>query len=196
MSERRRMMMGIKKLPYDAEIEYLESSGTQYINTNIVPTSATTFTFVMAITNSGDVQNGVIQGISGTYYRFHLGKEGGYFQGGVGTTYKRSSRENTQRHTFSLIGSGVFKIDNSSYACRNLTNITIPIFVFARNTNGTPSNYIKGKLYSCQIYDSSELIMDLIPVRVGNVGYMYDKVTKRLFGNAGTGNFTLGSDVN
>jgi hypothetical protein len=36
--------------------------------------------------------------------------------------------------------------------------------------------------------------LDLIPVRVGNVGYMYDKVSGKLFGNVGTGSFILGPD--
>ena len=36
---------------------------------------------------------------------------------------------------------------------------------------------------------------DYIPVRVGQVGYMYDRVSRRLFGNAGTGAFVLGPDV-
>jgi hypothetical protein len=36
--------------------------------------------------------------------------------------------------------------------------------------------------------------MDLIPVRIGNVGYMYDKVSGQLFENQGTGNFILGPD--
>ena len=35
----------------------------------------------------------------------------------------------------------------------------------------------------------------MIPVRVGQVGYMYDKVSRELFGNQGSGNFTLGNDV-
>lgn len=37
--------------------------------------------------------------------------------------------------------------------------------------------------------------MDLISVRVGQVGYMYDKVSGQLFGNAGTGTFVLGNKV-
>ena len=38
------------------------------------------------------------------------------------------------------------------------------------------------------------VVLDMIPVRVGNVGYMYDKVSRKLFGNAGTGYFILGPD--
>ena len=42
-------------------------------------------------------------------------------------------------------------------------------------------------------------VFDGIPVRVGSgtnaVGYMYDRVSGKLFGNAGTGKFTIGPDV-
>jgi hypothetical protein len=35
---------------------------------------------------------------------------------------------------------------------------------------------------------------DFVPVRVGQVGYLYDRVSGTLYGNAGTGNFTVGPD--
>jgi hypothetical protein len=46
-----------------------------------------------------------------------------------------------------------------------------------------------------QIYINDILVRDFIPVRVGNIGYMYDKVSKKLFGNSGQGNFILGNDI-
>lgn len=52
-----------------------------------------------------------------------------------------------------------------------------------------------GKIYNAFIYNSNnDRILDLIPVRKGQVGYMYDKVSGQLFGNGGTGNFILGPD--
>lgn len=45
------------------------------------------------------------------------------------------------------------------------------------------------------IWDGDILVLDLIPVRKGNVGYMYDRVSGQLFGNQGTGEFVLGKDV-
>lgn len=52
------------------------------------------------------------------------------------------------------------------------------------------------RLYSIKIYGIGNVkILDLIPVRVGTVGYMYDRVSGRLFGNQGTGEFVLGSDI-
>lgn len=38
-------------------------------------------------------------------------------------------------------------------------------------------------------------VRDMLPVRVGATGYMYDTVTGRLFGNNGTGDFEYGLDV-
>ena len=35
----------------------------------------------------------------------------------------------------------------------------------------------------------------MVPVRVGQVGYMYDKVSGEFFENKGSGNFGLGPDV-
>lgn len=62
---------------------------------------------------------------------------------------------------------------------------------------GVNDTYTKwnGRIYAVQITQGTEIIMDLIPVRVGNVGYMYDKVSGELFGNDGSGEFILGKDV-
>lgn len=39
------------------------------------------------------------------------------------------------------------------------------------------------------------VVRDFLPVRKNGVGYMYDTVSKELFGNSGTGAFILGPDV-
>jgi hypothetical protein len=39
-------------------------------------------------------------------------------------------------------------------------------------------------------------MLDLVPVRVGSVGYFYDRMSKRLIGNSNSsGAFTPGPDV-
>ena len=52
-----------------------------------------------------------------------------------------------------------------------------------------------GRMKSVKISQGSAVIMDCIPVRIGQVGYMYDKVSGEFFGNDGTGDFILGADV-
>ena len=52
-----------------------------------------------------------------------------------------------------------------------------------------------GTYYAFTISSGGVVTHDLIPVRLGNTGYMYDRITNKRFGNAGTGDFVLGPDV-
>ena len=65
------------------------------------------------------------------------------------------------------------------------------IYAFRNNvqTEGASCN-----IYSIKIWDNNILVRDLIPVRKGNIGYMYDRVSGQLFGNQGTGDFVIGPD--
>ena len=53
---------------------------------------------------------------------------------------------------------------------------------------------MKGRIYSFRVSEGGVLRFDGIPVRKGTTGYLYDRVSKQLFGNAGTGDFVLGPD--
>lgn len=207
MSERRRMMMGVKKLPYDAEIEYLESTGNQWINTNVIATLNTSIDIKFAFSQLF-TDHAVIGMDSGTAAIKSFNLE--YFN-------------NTSGICLSLDGVGpairtrMIPVANTFYTvyCAN-NNLTVngtryynntgkipssftgdyPLIMFAYGRNGTPLIYGKNKVCYCKIYNNGTIVRDFTPVRVGQVGYMYDKVSSQLFGNAGTGNFTLGSDVN
>ena len=54
---------------------------------------------------------------------------------------------------------------------------------------------VSEKLRSCKVYVNDIQVCDLIPVRKGTTGYMYDKVSGTLYGNDGTGDFVLGNDI-
>lgn len=90
-------------------------------------------------------------------------------------------------------------VDGTSYAFNTTASFTTPstLFLFCvRMANLTPDYYWTGRLYYLQISENGTFVRDLIPVRVGTVGYMYDRVSGQLFGNSGTGNFILGNDKN
>lgn len=73
---------------------------------------------------------------------------------------------------------------------------TLSMYLFARHRHDTTvGNSATAKIGKVRMTVDGVLVRDFIPVRVGQVGYMYDKVSKQLFGNSGTGSFTLGSDV-
>lgn len=61
--------------------------------------------------------------------------------------------------------------------------------------NTVTRNCTHAKLYWVKYYDgNNNLVFDLQPVRVGQTGYMYDKVGGGLYGNAGSGNLVIGPD--
>lgn len=63
--------------------------------------------------------------------------------------------------------------------------------IFAINAAGTVQWFASMKLYSCQIYNNGTLARDFVPCKnpSGAVG-LYDLVGRQFYGNAGTGAFT------
>lgn len=69
-------------------------------------------------------------------------------------------------------------------------------FLFERpDVNGLVRNPSMNRLYGAIIEREGEVIRDYLPVRVGQVGYLYDRISGQLFGNVGSGEFILGPDV-
>ena len=90
--------------------------------------------------------------------------------------------------TYYLDGEQVFQHDKGSV---NIGTNQITLF---RMTN-SQSYAGKQQISYFKFSRNGELVRDLIPVRVSNVGYMYDKVSGQLFSNDGTGNFVIGPDM-
>ena len=68
------------------------------------------------------------------------------------------------------------------------------MYLFAYNRNGTTTGFCKTRVSSFIVKENGVTVCDLIPVRKNGVGYMYDRVSGTLFGNSGTGAFTIGPD--
>jgi hypothetical protein len=74
-----------------------------------------------------------------------------------------------------------------------------PMFVLALNSGGVANiGSTRLRVSAFSISQSGALVRDYIPVRVGSgssaVGYLFDRASGQLFGNAGTGSFTVGPD--
>ena len=99
------------------------------------------------------------------------------------------------------ISNGIGSILNIT--CENQTvTINGTSYTFTKVTGDTnTSRFIFGSskcdvnVYKCKLWNNGVLIVDIIPVRVGTIGYLYDKVSGKLFGNAGSGDFILGNDI-
>lgn len=181
-------------------IEYLESTGTQYIDTGIVPSETFYSASIIVDTQFTDLTqrqlfgsvNAFYFGVNNGRWEMHYTKYKNYAD-----TYRHVLSKEIQKSTLQLI----FNLDNaytdsqpySAIVENNLYRNTA--YLFALNEDNNAICMCKCRLYGAKIYIDDVLVRDFTPVRVGNVGYMYDKVTKQLFSNAGTGNFVLGQDV-
>ena len=193
------MMMNTKRLPYDAEIEYLESTGAQIIDCNINPAGASSVSF-----------NG-IAGYSQSNGRMFMASDGDYNKSHYCEFYNNKFGAYEAWINVQLLSNAMY---NVSMTINGTTSTNFGIDVSGTPYSLTTTKY-QGKIYNkfylfgigpnhksssglrigrCKVYIDNTLVRDFIPVRVGNVGYMYDKVSGQLFGNAGTGQFILGPD--
>jgi hypothetical protein len=184
-------------LPYDAEIEYLQSTGSEYIDTGIIPSSDIRLTIdgMYPSTSGSNLIHGAMSSSGSTYYRFHIGINNSNFMGGIGTMNGTITAANTYRHEFKITGSIQKAYVEDSYYTGNSSFPPVSIYLFARNNNGTAANMHVFKMYSANIYSYSQnkKLLNLIPVRIGTEGYLYDKISGTLFGTP-TGSFILGAD--
>lgn len=181
------------------ELEYIESSGTQYIDTGYTPTSntiwETDFQFVGDQSSSGK-DGGLIGSYDGS--RFHFGYlTGSSWHMGVGN-YGNFGTADNNRHLFVIRGSGVCSVDETNYTISNASVSGGKIWLF--NWYHTTSSLTRpsvGKLYSTKISENERLIHELIPVKrlSDNTIGLYDKVENKFYANAGTGAFTAGAEV-
>ena len=198
-------MLAPPALPYDAEVEYLESSGTQYVDTGYAPVFPSNLEYRARIRYHNTTTR-MIMGLQGGMY---IGVVDGKYQcnGGGNITVDAPVSANAA-HDFGAVfhlptegsqprGHRVdWTMDNLSGRTTgdlfHYLPATATIWLFWAND----ASSLRGAsaIYSFQILADGVLVRDYQPVRVGTTGYLYDKVSKQLFGNAGTGSFVLGPD--
>ena len=189
-----------KALPYDADVEYIESTGTQYIDTGVIPDINTKISVTAAVTATTEQFMGAIDAKKN---RFHFSfYSGELFRGCVGQNQTGMGYADQLVHTFTIDApNNTVSEDGTSYSFVMSGLIpSVSIWLFARNSDDKIYiRRIKIRIYSCQIYQNGILVRDLIPVRFTNEsgeseGTMYDRVSGKLFRNVGTGAFVIGPD--
>lgn len=196
----RRRVASAKSLPYDAEIQYLRGTGTQWIDTGIIPKTNTKaqFKFMNSVV-TGDCIFGYMDANEIKSWRFFNYSSKAYLDlPGANNTRNRIYGGTVKAGVIYNLEIGNIYVKNLSTGTNIISGTASPSFVGINTIRlnyggyGIPSqNYF----YYVKIFEGSALVRDMIPVRVGQTGYMYDKVSEQLFGNAGTGNFILGPDL-
>ena len=191
-------------------LDYIESSGTQYIDTGVVSSSNVGIDVVVQYTDLSGTNEQYSFGLGGltSGLRFALGKTSAQNFLGYNTLATNISGLSFVENTTYNIKLGLinnvreanvnstFVVDLSSY--NNWTDTrTIPLFCRKTTTEGVPVDYAKIKMYSAKIYSNNTLVRDMIPARRESDGVlgMYDLANGQFYTNAGTGTFTAGTTV-
>lgn len=193
------------KLPAEyKEVEYLQSSGTQYINTGFKPNQNTrVVTDAHVLSVDGITGNGLhIASCIGNSKYFTMYIANGAVVGSrFGTqsplTFSANKPPWNQRQIYDK-NKDVTSVSGYSVKA-NAENFQhdYAIFLFARNNAGTMDMASKSRIYSCKIYDNGTIVRDFVPCyrkSDGKVG-MYDIVNGVFYVNKGTGEFLYGGDV-
>ena len=196
------------------ELDYIQTTGTQYIDTGIIPqgnnyrfdiqfklnSAVTTDTKLFGCHEPNNTSSANYVCFATLSSKFRLGLSSSLVTSPNWTLTNYST--DTNLHTICFNKNGKVLFDNNEITNYiNIGDIKNSFYLGAINytdypdaTGPTTGNV---KIYNCKIYDNDNLIYDLIPVkRKSDLEIcMYDKVNKTFFTNAGTGVFIAGPEI-
>ena len=174
-------------------LEYIESTGTQYIDTGVVPDANTkvecdflaktldcgvfgaridynsnAFTLFWSVTNAAAIE---------------IGNE--FFAIGSKAVVNKRCIVEMSATSFSLDGETLQTYSQTAIAPN------VPIYIFW--SSGASFSKLTGRIYGFKIYKNATAVRDFIPCKnaSGVVG-LWDNVSSTFYANAGTGTFTAG----
>lgn len=180
------------------QLDYIESTGTQYIDTGVACPTSQTFKLKMQYAFNTTEPANQIMGFTGNR-GMGIGTSGATWwecsspaSVDVGTYYTVEWTKSPNGNWTRVINGNVNSGGESSAV------YTGNLYLFAAhetytNPTFTPTYYCHCKLYNAQVYIDNQLVRDFIPcVNIHDEVGLYDKVTKRFFTNGGSGKFVAG----
>lgn len=206
---RRRAMMHGAALPYDAEVEWIKSTGTQFIDTGVPSTYDKTeldveiafhqtelgrfmaTSYVLSDKNPRcylleRTVNNAIRATNQTELTFASNKAitlSGY---GNNTFYRIVSEINSSRIT--LQGSSLTNAVSGADGSKTY-------YLFCLNSGTGAMSFLQASVKKARIKVNDILVRDYIPVRIGTAGYLYDRGAGQMYGSLSGTPFIVGPDV-
>lgn len=182
------------------EVEYIESSGTQYFNTGYYANGYSCFDFKF----SNGITSGVIFGAYNTawttgigFYHNNTTSQREYFHYYANTM---TSLEGSYLKEYDLISKrGYLYSDGVAVASTSdkTFSINYPLYILAGNWAGSRAEQpVSCKLYYFKISERELVLHEYIPCyrKIDGVIGLYDLTQNEFLTNAGTGDFTKGAD--
>ena len=183
------------------QVDYIESSGTQYIDTGFIPNQDTSVyakisTLTVSPTGNKTIFGSRVSSISG-----HFGITIGATQWftGYGTNQINTGLIATSNTQYEIKKEkGVLTLNSNQYI-QTSNDFTSPgnMYIFAMNQNNKAIAFAPIQLYYFKIYNDTTLVHDFIPCyrNSDNEAGLYDLVNNVFYANQGTGEFTYGTKI-
>ena len=193
-------------LENNIELEYIESTGTQYIDTEYMINENFKYKIKTAITDtrtSTTIYPQLMTALTlanssdGKSYRIEYSPSTKKINGmGVSIDYNSNEIYTIEYKLGYTTINGVLYNNNITWKGEPYSTV---ILLCAKSSNygiGT-SFYSVARIYSAQIYNGDTLVRDYIPVHntILDTYGLYDKVEGKFYANSGTGNFIPGPEV-
>ena len=186
------------------ELEYIEATGNQYIDTKFIPNSNTS----LEIKARGDIaaiKASPIQILAGArtapnedtytiiynaiYSKSYLTQRFDYGKDKIGSKIQRALQDEIITY-FANKYEGFINNERVTYTSDTLFSCRYPLYIGGVNTAGSFKSDLgfHGKIYSAKIYDNYNLVRDYVPClrKPDNAVGMYDKVNNKFYASEDT----------
>lgn len=211
MAIRRRVLMASKKKRLPSayqEVEWIKSTGTQWIDTGIIPNNQITVQFkVMNLNITGNVILGYWKNRDEDSLRLFNANNHLYFDTIQGSGYNARLYASSAWPVNVIVE---FEAGNTKGGYQYIKDLQTDTIIrqkqgqaYAVGIDTIKLNYYddskisQNQWYYVKLIDNGQLLLDLVPCyrkSDGEIG-MYDLVSKAFLTNQGTGNFLKGADV-
>lgn len=181
-------------------VEYLKSTGTQYINTGVKPTQDTRVEIKFLQTTKDEFVYGsrTSSSSSDKHCYNHSSTTAIYPQFYDFFSKIEKSYSFNEIYTLKNGKEGFYLNDTliTTYTYSNFAS-DLSMYLFGLNSNNSlESRTLVGNIYYCKIYENDVLIRDFKPCKNGAGEYcMYDEVEKKYYYNQGSGTFIGGASI-
>lgn len=196
---------------YARRIEYIQSSGTQWIDTGVAPDDNKLSFDVRCVNLAAST---TLRGAFGCRASSSAYKPGSY------VVFLRSTSRAEARVDVANSGAAIYTTATVGEETRFAWDAATR--TLTKTVRGTPEaftadekgpcayNFLLGsistagvpaavgasmRIVSAQFWLSGVLVRSFVPCRVVQTGYLWDECEGKFFGNSGTGNFVLGTDI-
>lgn len=193
------------------QLEYIESTGTQYLNDAIPNADIDEVDAELTFKSSANSMPFGARGTNTKYYKYFifwnsqkisLSLDNNYSIHGALTINTSALDINTKHHINSIIRDGLQKLTvddvliGTDSGTITQSSHVYPIYPLAYYYGGSFENYFIGLTHSLKAKLNGNLVRNYVPcINPSNEVGVYDLVSNTFYGNAGTGSFIAGPEV-